>query len=308
MDDNLKVVVGNFLEYLEVERNCSPLTIRNYKHYWGEFIKFLDGNGKRAAMLNDVSLESVRKFRLVLARRGLKVATQSYYVIAIRSFLKWLSRNDVFALAAEKLDVPKKRDHLVNFLDREQVNRLLNQPLNSTEKGIRDRAILELFFSTGLRVSELTSLDRDQLDLDNREFGVVGKGGRARVVFISQRAVPYLERWLRRRRDNFKPLFINLKKRNITDNDDTVRLTARSVQRIVKAYAKQAKLPVEVTPHALRHSLATDLLRSGADLRSVQEILGHKNIATTQIYTHLTDTQLKKVHEKYHMGNKEIRY
>ncbi len=303
MDRNLKKLMLDFLEHLEVERNCSQLTVRNYKHYLDELVKFLDNRGRRAALIDDITVESVRKFRLGLARRSLKSSTQGYYVIAIRSFLKWLSKMDISALAAEKLDVPKQRSRSLKFLNKKQVERLLNQPLTSTSKGIRDRTILELLFSTGLRVSELVALNREQIDLNSREFGVIGKGGRARVVFVSKRALPYLESYLRRRTDKFKPLFINHKKRSLSDNDETVRLTARSVQRMVKAYVRQAKLPVQATPHTLRHSLATDLLRAGADLRSVQEILGHKNIATTQIYTHITDARLKEVHDKYHGGN-----
>ncbi|MBU3935392.1 tyrosine-type recombinase/integrase [Patescibacteria group bacterium] len=304
MADNLKVLLNSFLEHLEVEKNCSQLTIRNYKHYWDEYIKFLSNDDKRAALLSDVTVESVRKFRLLLARRNLKTTTQAYYVIAIRSLLKWLSRNDISALAAEKLDVPKQRDQSLKFLNEKQVYHLLNQPLDSTEKGLRDRTIMELLFSTGLRVSELVALNKDQIDLESREFGVVGKGGRARVVFISLRVIPYLRKYLNSRTDKFKALFINLKKRSLTDSNESVRLSSRSIQRMVRFYVKQAKLPVEATPHTLRHSLATGLLRSGADLRSVQEILGHKNIATTQIYTHVTDAQLKQVHEKYHQGNK----
>jgi len=304
MDKDLKKMVWVFLEHLEVEKNSSPLTIRNYKHYLDELIKFLSDGGRRAVKLDDVTVESVRKFRLELVRRQLKPVTQGYYVIALRSLLRWLAKNDVSVLAAEKLDVPQGKDKSLKFLNEKQVGRLLNQPLTSTEKGLRDRAILELLFSTGLRVSELTALNRHQIDLKSREFGVIGKGGKARVVFISKRAVPYLERYLAKRLDKFGPLFINLKKRSLADNDKSVRLSARSIQRMVKAYVRQAKLPVKATPHTLRHSLATDLLRSGADLRSVQEILGHKNIASTQVYTHVTDVHLKAVHEKFHQGNK----
>lgn len=304
VNGNLTKMVDDFLEHLEVEKNSSRLTIRNYKHYLEELIKFLSDDGRGAAGLGDITVESVRKFRLELVRRQLKPVTQGYYVIAVRSFLRWLARKDVPALAAEKLDVPKGKDKSLKFLNEKQVNQLLNQPLTSTEKGLRDRVILELLFSTGLRVSELVVLDRQQIDLKSREFGVIGKGGKARVVFISKRAVPYLERYLARRRDKFRPLFVNFKKRSLTDDDKSVRLSARSVQRMVKIYVRQAKLPVKATPHTLRHSLATDLLRSGADLRSVQEILGHKNIASTQVYTHVTDVHLKAVHEKYHRGNK----
>jgi len=202
--------------------------------------------------------------------------------------------------------VPKVKDHSLKFLDLEQMHRLLNQPILSSKTGLRDKAILELLFSTGLRVSELVGLNRDQINLKTREFGVIGKGGRSRVVFVSTEAAKYLDQYLITRSDHFKPLFINMKgEKNITADDKKVRLTVRSVQRLVKNYVAKAKLPVKATPHTLRHSMATDLLREGADIRSVQEILGHKNIATTQIYTHVTDARLREIHEKYHAGNKK---
>jgi site-specific recombinase XerD len=178
-------------------------------------------------------------------------------------------------------------------------------PLLSTPVGLRDKAILELLFSTGLRVSELTSLDREQINLKTREFGIIGKGGKSRIVFISKQAAEFISRYLRTRSDKHNPLFIRIGgKKDISLSDEKMRLTSRSVQRLVKHYVKLAKLPVMATPHTLRHSMATDLLRAGADLRSVQEILGHKNIATTQIYTHVTDARLREVHEKFHRGNK----
>jgi len=232
--------------------------------------------------------------------------TQGYYVIALRSFLKWLIKNDYKVMQPEKLEVPKNKDHSLKFLDNDQVIRLLNQPLTSQKSGMRDRVILELLFSTGLRVSELVSLNRDQINLKTREFGIIGKGGKSRLVFISKQAADFLDRYLKGRMDKFKPLFIHYsgKKDVVVADDKSVRLTARSIQRLVKKYVKQARLPVMATPHTLRHSMATDLLRSGADIRSVQEILGHKNIATTQIYTHITDARLREVHEKFHSGNK----
>ena len=185
------------------------------------------------------------------------------------------------------------------------MTRLLNQPLLSSKTGLRDKAILELLFSTGLRVSELVSLNRDQIDLKSREFGVIGKGGKQRVVFISHEAAEFVDRYLKSRMDKMKPLFLGMGgKRQITDSDEKSRLTSRSIQRIVKGYVVKAKLPVDATPHTMRHSMATDLLRAGADLRSVQELLGHRNIATTQIYTHVTDARLREVHEKFHRGNR----
>jgi site-specific recombinase XerD len=309
MNDDLSAEIRRFLEYLEIERNCSRLTIRNYLHYLEELVKYLSVDGK-IPKLSDVNPESIRNFRLYLSRKkgvagDMKTVTQGYYVIALRSFLKWLIKNDFKVMQPEKLEVPKNSEHSLKFLDNDQMIRLLNQPLTSQKGGIRDRVILELLFSTGLRVSELVSLNRDQINLKTREFGIVGKGGKSRVVFISKQAAESLDKYLKSRMDKFKPLFIRYSgKKDITLDDKSVRLTARSIQRLVKKYVKLARLPVMATPHTLRHSMATDLLRSGADLRSVQEILGHKNIATTQIYTHVTDARLREVHEKYHSGNK----
>jgi integrase/recombinase XerD len=311
MEKDLNVLVRRFLEHLEIEKNCSKLTVRNYEHYLNVLIDFLSDNGTKHPTVDNITADSVREFRLYLSRQKgtigeMKLVTQGYYVISLRSFLKWLIKNDYKVLQPEKLDVPKVKDHSLKFLDTQQVDRLLNQPLLSEKTGLRDKAILELLFSTGLRVSELVSLNVDQVNLRTREFGVIGKGGRSRVVFISKRSAEYLERYLRNRADKYRPLFIRtLNSKDIISDDEKVRLTCRSVQRLVKRYVQQAKLPVAATPHTLRHSMATDLLRSGADLRSVQEILGHKNIATTQIYTHVTDARLREIHEKFHSGNKK---
>lgn len=310
MTDDLASLVRKFLEYLEVERNCSRLTIRNYQHYLETAINYLQDLVKRPPLVSDLTTDSIRSFRLHLARSAgvdgeMKSVTQGYYVIAIRSFLKWCVKNDLKVLAPEKLEVPKNRDHSVKFLDNDQMDRLLCQPLLSTPVGLRDRTILELLFSTGLRVSELVSLNRDQINLKTREFGIIGKGGKARVVFISKQAAEYVGRYLRSRTDKYKPLFVRIGgKKDITASEEKLRLTVRSIQRLVKHYVRLAKLPVMATPHTLRHSMATDLLRAGANLRSVQEMLGHKNIATTQVYTHVTDAGLREVHDKYHSGNK----
>jgi len=311
MDKDLSRLIRSFLEHLEVEKNCSKLTVRNYQHYLQTFLDFVGGEKGGQPIIDDLDLDLIRRYRLFLSRKKgvdgeMRSVTQGYYIIALRSFLKWLSRNDYRVLPPERLEVPKSRDHSLKFLDGEQVERLLNQPILSTKSGLRDKAILELLFSTGLRVSELTALNRDDVNLQTREFGVVGKGGRSRVVFISRRAAGYLERYLRSRVDHYKPLFINYpRKKAIELDEEKTRLSVRSVQRLVGAYVRKAKLPVMATPHTIRHSMATDLLRSGADLRSVQEILGHKNIATTQIYTHVTNARLREVHERFHSGNKE---
>lgn len=310
MEKDLSVLIRRFLEHLEIEKNCSRLTIRNYEHYLNILVEFLTNKNKSIPTIDNITSESVRQFRLFLSRQSgtngeMKLVTQGYYVIALRSFLKWLIKNDFKVLQPEKLDVPKVKDHSLKFLDETQINRLLNQPLNSDKNGLRDRSILELLFSTGLRVSELVSLNREQVNLKTREFGVIGKGGRSRVVFISHQAAEWIDKYLKSRMDQYKPMFIrDLRPKEIALEDEKVRLTARSVQRLVKKYVRQANLPVAATPHTLRHSMATDMLRSGADLRSVQELLGHKNIATTQIYTHITDARLREVHEKFHSGNK----
>ncbi len=310
MDKDLQLLKRRFLEHLEIEKNCSRLTIRNYEHYLDVFIKYLIDSGKQIPMIDDLNAESVRKFRLYLSRQPgikgeMKLVTQGYYIISIRSFLKWLTKNDMKVLQPEKLDVPKIRDHNLKFLDGQEVERLLSQPLNSGKSGFRDRAILELLFSTGLRVSELVSLNREQINLNTREFGVVGKGGRSRIVFISNQATNWIDKYLKSRMDKLKPLFIRVLRPNeIALEDEKARLTVRSVQRLVKKYVRSANLPVAATPHTIRHSMATDLLLNGADIRSVQEILGHKNIATTQIYTHVTNARLREIHEKFHSGNK----
>lgn len=208
-------------------------------------------------------------------------------------------------MAPDKIDLPKVSDRQIKFLNGGQVDRLLNAPSISKVSGLRDKAILELFFSTGLRVSELVMLDRNKIDFDRREFGVVGKGGRARVVFLSARAADWIKKYLNARKDKYKPLFVRHKgKIDPSEKGENMRLTPRSIQRMIKKYARKVKLPVDATPHVIRHSFATDLLMAGADIRSVQEMLGHKNIQTTQIYTHVTHKRLREVHEEYH-GKKD---
>lgn len=298
--------VDEYLGYLQVERGSSPLTIRDYKHYLTRFVLWMDAEGIREE-LKDINPEVVRRFRVYLSnlpgedKPQMSRRTQGYHVIALRSFLKWLIRNDYQVMAPDKIDIPKVEERQVKFLNGEQVDRLLNAPSLSTIQGKRDKAILEVLYSTGLRVSELVKLDRDKIDLDRREFGIIGKGGKARVVFLSQRAADWLVKYLNERDDHYKPLFIHHKGISAPGTpDEKMRLTVRSVQRMVKKYSHKMKLPIEVTPHVMRHSFATDLLMAGADIRSVQEMLGHKNISTTQIYTHVTNKQLRDIHEAFH--------
>jgi len=298
--------ITQFLEYLQVERGCSPLTIRNYKHYLSRFLFWMDKEHLREN-LTDINPDVIRSFRVFLSnlpgenKAQMGRRTQGYHVIAMRSFLKWLIKNDYAVMAPDKIELPKVEERQVKFLNGEQVDRLLNAPSQSTIQGKRDKAILEVLFSTGLRVSELVKLDRDKIDMDRREFGIIGKGGKARVVFLSQRATDWLVKYLNERDDHFKPLFIRHKgKIDPTTPDEKTRLTPRSVQRMVKKYSHKMRLPIEATPHTIRHSYATDLLMAGADIRSVQEMLGHKNISTTQIYTHVTNKQLRDVHKAFH--------
>lgn len=305
--DNIDHTVVMFLEHLEVERNVSPLTIRNYRLYLNRFADWFRERGY--SDIKQLDQDLVRKYRVYLARyeipqtgERLSKKTQSYYVIALRSFLKWLVKQDVPVLHPEKIDLPKAESEHMQFLPADKVELLLAQPKLSSKTGLRDKAILEVLFSTGLRVSELVSLNRDQVDLERREFGVIGKGRRPRIVFLSERAASWLGKWLASRSDNWYPIFIRLSGAtpDILSDGEEMRLTTRSVQRMVDKYCRQARLPIKITPHGLRHSFATDLLSNGAGLRDVQELLGHKNIATTQIYTHVTHPKLRRVHEAHH--------
>ncbi|MBL7209755.1 MAG: tyrosine-type recombinase/integrase [Dehalococcoidia bacterium] len=308
---SLSSLIADFLEYLEIEKGRSPLTIREYEHYLKRFDDWRSQNSS-AVEPEDIDLELVRKYRLYLAhlrnRNGapLKRNTQTYHIIALRAFLRYLLvQRDIPTLSPDKLELAKQSSRSIAFLNPEQLKRLLNSPKISNEMGLRDKAILETLFSTGLRVSELVSLNRDQINLDRKEFGVRGKGDKLRVVFLSDSAAEWLGRYLRARRDHFKPLFIRYSGAVDAESDgQKMRLTARSVEKIVSKYAKRCGLPVDATPHTLRHSFATDLLIGGADLRSVQEMLGHESIRTTQVYTHVTNRHLKEVHKAFHSRNR----
>jgi len=295
-------VKTDFLEYLEIEQNRSQKTIRNYDHY---LTRINDYAGE--IDVTDIDPEMIRKWRLWLNRLGtntsdeLEKSTQNYHLIALRSFLKYCAKRDIPALTADKIELARTKRKQVTFLGVEELERLFLQPKLETMPGLRDRAILELLFSSGLRVSELVGLNKDHINLKRREFMVRGKGQKDRPIFISETAAEWVQAYLDKRQDNTPPLFIRYSGRKAIDTSGNYqRLTARSIQRMVARYALLAGITKHVSPHTLRHSFATDLLMNGADLRSVQALLGHSNIATTQIYTHVTDPHLKSVHERFH--------
>lgn len=292
----------DFLEYMEIEQNRSQKTIQNYDHYLTRLIDFAGD-----IQVSEIDAELVRKWRLWLNRLGTNVsdelqkATQNYHLIALRSFLKYCAKHNIPALDATKIELARTQRKQVTFLNPEELERLFAQPKLDTMPGMRDRAILELLFSSGLRVSELVGLDKDHINLKRREFSVRGKGQKDRPIFISETAAHWLQQYLDKRDDTTKPLFARYSGRKTVDTSGNYhRLTARSVQRMVARYAILAGITKHVSPHTLRHSFATDLLMNGADLRSVQALLGHSNISTTQIYTHVTDPHLRSVHERFH--------
>lgn len=288
----------DYLNYLEIERNRSLKTRENYERYLRVFIDF----GKIKSE-KDITLEAVRDFRLALARRGIKKVTQNYYIIALRNFLKYLIKNDIKVIAPEKIELPKIPQRQIEILEYKDLERLLEAPKAGDLRALRDRAILETLFSTGLRISELCSLNR-HIDLGRGEITVRGKGEKLRVVFLSDRAKRAIKNYLDKRADTEKALFISLTKSSKlkTKNSSKVigRIIPRAVQRLVNFYSRKAGIPEHVTPHQLRHQFATDLLIGGADLRSVQALLGHSSITTTQIYTHLTNKELREVHQTFH--------
>jgi site-specific recombinase XerD len=296
----------DFLEYLEIEQNRSQKTIRNYDHYLTRLSDFA-GDIK----VSDIDPELIRKWRLWLNRLGTNVSdelqknTQNYHLIALRSFLKFCARRDIPALTADKIELARVVRKQVTFLNPEELERLFAEPDVSTLPGLRDRAILELLFSSGLRVSELVGLDREHINVKRREFMVRGKGQKDRPIFISEDAAGWVQQYFNKRTDNSRVAFARYSGRKTVDTSGNFhRLTARSVQRMVAKYALLAGITKHVSPHTLRHSFATDLLMNGADLRSVQAMLGHSNISTTQIYTHVTDPHLKDVHQRFHNSSR----
>lgn len=292
----------NFLEYLEIDQNRSQKTIANYDHYLTRLIDYAGD-----ITVDEITPELIRKWRLWLNRLGTNTSdelgknTLNYHLIALRSFLKFCAKQNIISASPEKVELARVKRKQVTFLSPEELVRLFDQPDISTLQGARDRAILELLFSSGLRVSELVGLDKDHINLKRREFTVRGKGQKDRPIFISEEASDWLQKYLDMRTDNVKPLFVRYSgKKQVDLSGNYHRLTARSVQRLVARYALLAGITKHVSPHTLRHSFATDLLMNGADLRSVQAMLGHSNISTTQIYTHITDPHLKSVHERFH--------
>lgn len=292
---NAEAAKRQFLEYIEIERGRAVKTIENYDHYLTRFFAQM-----KIASTNDITEEKVREFRMWLNRQdgvdgSMKRRTQNYYLIALRAFLKFLRKREVQAISPERIELAKLPERSLDLITSAELGRLLEAADGADEKSLRNKAILELLFSTGLRVSELCGLDSD-LDLTRDEFSVRGKGEKVRVVFISPSAKDAVKAYLKSRKDMGEALFVN----NAHGREPGGRLTPRSVELIIKKYAIKAGITKKVTPHVLRHSFATDLLSNGADIRSVQQLLGHASINTTQIYTHVTDSHLRDIHKKYH--------
>ncbi len=309
-----------FLEYCEVEKGLSPVSSKNYHNFLKVFVDWLDKSKLSDLLPHELTPEHVWEFRLYLSRKQdykgayLKKTSQSYYLRALRNLLKYLTDKDIVTLPSEKIKLPKltDKDKQIKFLNFDQIEKLLSMPDTSNSSGLRDKAILEVLFSTGMRVSELTSLNLKQFNIndliagkipDYVELNIIGKGGKMRTVYFSKRTLEWLTKYLKVRKDMLPPLFINYFHGG--EKDSERRLSPRSIESLVRKYTMMAGLPVEATPHTLRHSFATDLLSHGADLRSVQELLGHSNVATTQIYTHITNAGLKNVYKNFHSGAKK---
>ena len=302
-------LVEDFLEALEIESGRSKKTVENYRLYLYRFVEIATEILDRDLKPADITPELLRKFRLKLNRyespngdENLAIITQSYHLIALRGFLKYLAKREIKSLDPSLVELPHIIRKQVTFLTVDEVERLLNQIDLSSESGLRDRAIIELLYSGGLRVSELINLNRDSINLERREFVVRGKGSKDRPIFISEAAADRIAEYLGARSDSLPALFLNNSKNTgtVDTSGNHRRLTARSVERIIEKYARMAGITKHVSPHTLRHSFATDLLMNGADLRSVQSLLGHADVSTTQIYTHVTDHHLKEIHDKFH--------
>ena len=309
--------IPDFLEYLEIERGAASKTQENYAHYLNKFIKWMKLTKNEGLKPHELSPDHIWQYRISMARspisetskKTLSKKTQNFYLIALRNLLTFFADRDIQSLSVDKIKLAKrdKSEQTIKFLNLDQIEKLLLTPDTSHNIGLRDRAILEVLFSTGLRIAELVALNHDQIkikpDTKDLELSITGKGGHTRTVYFSERSIRWLKKYLDTRTDNDKALFINYKKRKESDHSP-IRLTVRSIERMVGKYSKFAGLPIRVTPHVLRHTLATDLLSQGADLRTVQEILGHQSVATTQIYTHVTNKRLRDVHRQFHSGKK----
>jgi len=300
-----------FLDYCEIEKGLSNNTQRNYKQYLTVFSRWLAWQDKKNVLPHELTPEDIWNYRLYLARSHktstgtyLAKKSQNYYLIALRALLAYFTDRDIDSLPSSKITLAKQKDEqTISFLELRDIERIVNVPDTSTKKGLRDRTIMEMLFSTGMRISELIALNVDDVsvlqndDTDSTyELSIVGKGNRIRTIFISPRASTWLRQYLQSRGDVYKPLFINERSRN----PDSKRLSARYIQKMISQSGMLAGIGKKVTPHTLRHTYATDLLSHGADLRSVQELLGHKNVSTTQVYTHVTNKQLKDIHERFH--------
>ncbi len=309
MSHNIAELKQQFLEHLEIEKGRSLKTVENYDRYLKRFFKFTGITDPK-----NITEEELRKYRLWLNRQPslghsvsklgnletLNKKTQNYYLIALRMFLKYLLRRRIESLSPDQIDLAKISQRDLDLITDAELKRLMDAPESTDLKGLRDKTLIELLFSTGLRVSELCSLNRDSIDPSRKEFSIRGKGGKVRVVFMSDQAQNVLKKYLDSRDDHEEAMFIQMGGKK----SESQRLTPRSVERIVAFYARKAGISKKATPHVIRHSFATDLLRNGADIRSVQVMLGHSNISTTQIYTHVTDKELGNVHKKFHSGNK----
>ena len=307
-------LINDYLEHLEVEAGRSKKTVDNYRLYLERFAEIAtEISNKDNFTVQDITKELLRKYRIKLNRLGtdngsedLKVITQTYHLIALRGFLKYLAKRDIKSLDPSLVELPHVHREQVTFLHYDEVEDMLDEIDTSTESGLRDRAIIELLYSGGLRVSELVGLNRDSINLERREFMVRGKGSKDRPIFISEACANWVGEYLDARSDSLPALFLNNSRhlQSVDTSGDYRRMTARSVERIVEKYARLAGITKHVSPHTLRHSFATDLLMNGADIRSVQSMLGHADISTTQIYTHVTDSHLREIHEKFHSETK----
>lgn len=313
---DISELVADFLESLEIEKGRSTKTVENYGLYLARFIDLIteDFEGQEMIKPSDITPEVLRRFRLKLNRfsdnqnkERLSALTQSYHLIALRGFFKYLAKRGIKSLDPSLIDLPRAAKKQVTFLHFDEIERLLAEIPLDTESGLRDRAIIELLFSGGLRVSELCGLNRDSINLERREFMVRGKGKKDRPIFIDRSTAECIEDYLNMRTDTLPALFLNnsANQQIPSTSGDFRRLTPRSIERIVQKYTRLAGITKHVTPHTMRHSFATDLLMNGADIRSVQSLLGHANISTTQIYTHITDPHLKEVHEKFHSESED---